>query len=270
MCCREWARVVTPLSEVLPSGYTTAVHVRASTGFPSVRAVASTRARRIRFTRAMRLSSHPRRPPGRPRHRDRRRDRHPGRTGLIGLVGCAIVLAAALAPAHATDGVPIAAPSSVASPSSAAADNRGSAQGNPRSVWSWPVDGPRSIVRAFVAPAHRFGAGHRGIDVAAPEGAAVLAPAPGVVLFAGPVAGRSVVTVDHGGGVVSSYDPVAPSVTAGDAVTAGARIGDLGPGAAMHCASGCLHVGVRRGGEYVDPVPYFHPPRRSILLPLGP
>jgi murein DD-endopeptidase MepM/ murein hydrolase activator NlpD len=137
------------------------------------------------------------------------------------------------------------------------------------SSWRWPVVEPRAVLRGFDAPAHRFGAGHRGVDMGATDGAAVSAPASGVVLFAGPVAGRSVVTIDHGGGVVSSYDPVVPAVVAGDDVTPGQRIGALGPPAALHCP-GCLHLGVRRNGAYIDPLPLFGPPRRSILLPLEP
>ncbi|PSL39769.1 peptidase M23-like protein [Labedella gwakjiensis] len=135
--------------------------------------------------------------------------------------------------------------------------------------WAWPVPEPRVLKRPFDRPDHEYGAGHRGIDVAAGVGASVAAPAAGTVLFAGPVAGRSVVTVDHGGGIVTSYDPVVPAVTVGDAVTPGTVIGTLEAAEAMHCASGCLHLGVRVGGDYVDPLPFFGRPARSVLLPLG-
>jgi murein DD-endopeptidase MepM/ murein hydrolase activator NlpD len=137
-----------------------------------------------------------------------------------------------------------------------------------RTVWSWPVAGRRHIVAGFVAPEHRFGTGHRGIDVAAGAGETITAPAAGMVIFSGPVAGRSVITVDHGGGLVSSYDPIVPAVGSGTPVGTGQVLGTLGPAGAMHCPSGCLHLGVRLHGAYVDPAPFFGPPRRSILLPL--
>ncbi|WP_243697068.1 peptidoglycan DD-metalloendopeptidase family protein [Labedella endophytica] len=154
--------------------------------------------------------------------------------------------------------------------SSSALDRAAAATPGPGSGWLWPVASPRSVLRPFDAPEHEYGAGHRGIDVGARPGTAVASAAAGVVTFAGPVAGRSVVTVDHGGGVVSSFDPVVPTVARGTAVSAGTVIGLLEAGEAMHCADGCLHVGVRVQGAYVDPLPFFAPPERSVLLPLGP
>jgi septal ring factor EnvC (AmiA/AmiB activator) len=130
------------------------------------------------------------------------------------------------------------------------------------------VAGRRHIVAGFVAPEHRFGAGHRGVDIAAGAGGTITAPAAGTVIFSGPVAGRSVITVDHGGGLVSSYDPIMPAVPAGTPVATGQVLGMLGPAEAMHCPSGCLHLGARLHGAYVDPAPFFGPRRRSILLPL--
>jgi murein DD-endopeptidase MepM/ murein hydrolase activator NlpD len=197
----------------------------------------------------------------------------PARSSLLG--NAALVVAIAGAVTVGDPGWARTAPSSVdvapaagvaSSPVTAAGDDDGSAAS---SAWRWPVGDARAVIRGFEAPAHRFGAGHRGVDIRATEGTAVNAPAPGVVVFAGPVAGRSVVTVDHGGGVVSSYDPVVPAVVAGEDVTPGQRIGALGPASATHCP-GCLHLGVRRKGAYIDPLPFFGPPRRSILLPLEP
>jgi murein DD-endopeptidase MepM/ murein hydrolase activator NlpD len=67
----------------------------------------------------------------------------------------------------------------------------------PSADWAWPVVGP--VIRGFDPPSTPFGAGHRGIDIAAPMGTPVLASAPGLVTFAGEVAGHLFVTVDHGG-----------------------------------------------------------------------
>ncbi len=54
-------------------------------------------------------------------------------------------------------------------------------------AWTWPVDGP--LLRPFSFDrAHPYAAGqHRGIDLGAPTGTDVLAPAEGVVTFAGTV-----------------------------------------------------------------------------------
>ena len=63
-----------------------------------------------------------------------------------------------------------------------------------------PVTG--EIIRGF-APAGRY-AGHWGIDYATPFGSPVAAPYSGLVTFAGSVAGRLSVTIEHGGGLRSS------------------------------------------------------------------
>src|SRR3954469_6029132 len=53
-------------------------------------------------------------------------------------------------------------------------------------AWTWPVDGP--VLRPFSFDhAHPYAGGqHRGVDLGAPGGAQGLAPAAGVVSFAGP------------------------------------------------------------------------------------
>lgn len=130
-------------------------------------------------------------------------------------------------------------------------------------VWSWPV-APHEVVRAFDPPETPYGAGHRGIDIAAPAGSAVRSPADGVVRFAGPVAGRPVVSIDHGGGLVSSFEPVEPSVVAGEPVARGQRIGVLLAG---HAGGSRLHLGARLQGAYVDPLPLLGVPR-PVLLPM--
>src|SRR5699024_12436901 len=44
--------------------------------------------------------------------------------------------------------------------------------------WRWPVPPPHTVVAEFRAPEHRYGPGHRGIDIAVPaEGAPVRARA---------------------------------------------------------------------------------------------
>ncbi|HET9168564.1 MAG TPA: peptidoglycan DD-metalloendopeptidase family protein [Actinospica sp.] len=138
-------------------------------------------------------------------------------------------------------------------------------------VWSWPVPAPGSparaldvlrapdVLRGFEPPAHRWDAGHRGVDLAGEVGDPVLAAGAGVVLFAGRLFGRGVVVVGHGV-LRTSYEPVEASVPVGARVAVGERIGTLDAG---HCAARpCLHWGLLTGHGHATT--YFDP-----LLLLG-
>lgn len=133
-------------------------------------------------------------------------------------------------------------------------------------AWSWPVTGAHAIARPYVAPTGPYGAGHRGIDIRAPSGASVLAPADGVVHFAGFVVDRPVLSIEHADGALSSFEPVQTALVAGDRVRRGQVIGTLLPG---HCASACLHLGARVDGEYVSPLLFLGGVGWSVLYPRG-
>jgi murein DD-endopeptidase MepM/ murein hydrolase activator NlpD len=100
----------------------------------------------------------------------------------------------------------------------------------------------------------------------------VLAAVSGTVVFAGMVAGRPVVSVAHAGGLRTTYEPVQPTVTAGQAVARGSPLGVLLAGHPGCPAAACLHWGLLRGSGadevYLDPLLRLHPPRIT-LLPLG-
>lgn len=131
-------------------------------------------------------------------------------------------------------------------------------------LWAWPVAAPHPIARAYLAPATPYAAGHRGVDIRSPA-SVVRAPADGVVHFAGVVVDRPVLSIDHGGGVLSSYEPVETTLRRGDVVRRGEVIGTLLPG---HCSGGpCLHFGVRIDGEYVSPLLFLGGQPRAVLLP---
>lgn len=133
-------------------------------------------------------------------------------------------------------------------------------------AWAWPIAPPRTVLRPFEAPATPYSAGHRGIDLAAIPGTTILAPAAGIVYFAGRVVDRDVITIEHEGGFLASFEPVLSELAAGDTVTAGQVIGTVDRGG--HCANSCLHFGVRLDGEYLSPLMMLGGVPRAVLLPL--
>lgn len=134
--------------------------------------------------------------------------------------------------------------------------------------WQWPLAPRPPVLRGFDPPPKPWLSGHRGVDLGfAAAGAQVLSPAGGTVSFSGVVVDRPVITIDHGGGLRSSFEPVESPLAAGDTVAAGQVIGTVMPG---HCpAAQCLHWGVREGGQYVNPLQFVLDLRPSILLPLS-
>lgn len=142
--------------------------------------------------------------------------------------------------------------------------------------WSWPLQPAPEVLRTFEKPPRKWQRGHRGVDLSvAPEGpTAVLSPADGVVFFAGTVVDRGVLSIDHGGGRISSFEPVDTHLVKGQPVSEGDAVATLagaGTGGALahgHCGLPCLHWSVRVDGDYVDPLSFVLDRRPSVLLPL--
>lgn len=104
------------------------------------------------------------------------------------------------------------------------------------------------VVRPF-APIGRYD-GHWGLDYGVPFGTPVSAGDGGVISFAGVVVGNRSVTVDHGGGVKSSYSYLSRiDVGVGEHLSRGDSIGLSG---IAHGAD-ALHFSIRVAGSYVDP-----------------
>ena len=135
----------------------------------------------------------------------------------------------------------------------------------PEGRWEWPLSGTPPVLRHFDRPPERWMAGHRGVDLGASDGV-ILSPTDGRIVFVGTVVDRPVLTIDHGDGLLSSFEPVTASVAEGDTVRAGQEVGRIS--AEPHCPSLCVHWGVRENGEYVNPLPFVSDRRPSILLPL--
>lgn len=98
---------------------------------------------------------------------------------------------------------------------------------------------------------------HEGLDIAVPTGTPVLAPAAGVVAFAGFLSGHgNMVLIEHGHGFSTFYGHNSRlMVKAGHRVRRGQLIaysGNTGLSTGPH-----LHYGVRLNGEWVDPRNYI-------------
>ncbi len=134
--------------------------------------------------------------------------------------------------------------------------------------WRRPVDG--AVVHPFEEPASVYGAGHRGADLAAAPGTPVSAANDGVVSFAGDVAGTLHVTVAHAGGLRTSYSFLSSvSVRAGQTVVRGDVLGATGGTGPDHDGA-VLHLGLRVGDRYVDPMQLFQPDDLTKLVHLVP
>lgn len=127
--------------------------------------------------------------------------------------------------------------------------------------WGAPLPEPLEVTRAFDPPTDPYGSGHRGVDIAGSPGQQVRAAGAGTVVYAGPLAGRGVISIEHVGGLRTTYEPVSASVTAGMTVTLGQVIGTLDPGHPGCPAAACLHWGLKHGQVYLNPL---------LLLSQGP
>lgn len=122
-------------------------------------------------------------------------------------------------------------------------------------VYRVPVEGV--VVDPFRSPAHQYGPGNRGIEYRTDAGTTVQAAQRGMVAFAGEVAGRTVVAIEHQDGRRTTYTGLAQvTVGPGEEVTAGQPIGSAGSS---------LHFGVKVGAEYIDPAPLFGPPGVALV-----
>jgi len=128
-----------------------------------------------------------------------------------------------------------------------------------------PLPPPLTVLAGFSLPGEPWQAGNRGVDLAASTGESVFAAATGTVLYAGALAGRGVISIDHGG-IRTTYEPVHPIVHVGDAVTKGQLIG-LVSDAADSCGppGSCLHWGAITSNGYVDPMGFLGPPKIRLL-----
>lgn len=100
---------------------------------------------------------------------------------------------------------------------------------------------------------------HEGIDVAAPMGTAIVAPAAGVVRFVGNQSGYGLVLeIDHGNGIVTRFAHQSRTVVRqGDRVTRGQHVGNVGNSGLS--TGPHLHYEIHVNGKVVDPLTYVLP-----------
>jgi hypothetical protein len=134
----------------------------------------------------------------------------------------------------------------------------------PALAWTWPVDGP--VLRPFKLGDDPYAGGqHRGIDIGAPLGTSVRAPAGGKISFAGtvPTNGKSVTIQTPDGYSVTLVQLGTIGVTRAATVTEGGVVGTIGPSGEPGTAAPHVHLGVRLTSDpngYLDPLRFLPRP----------
>ena len=148
------------------------------------------------------------------------------------------------------------------------------------SSYAWPIPGYTRISSPFgkrVAPTTGASTFHKGTDIPAPEGTALIATCDGEITFTGFLGGGGyTITITNAEGIKISYCHVSPNyiVAVGQMVEQGEIIGNVGPkyvygvvgnnykdstgNPTNGATTGChLHIGFREEGEYMNPMDYL-------------
>lgn len=135
------------------------------------------------------------------------------------------------------------------------------ASADARVVLSPPTDA--AVLDPFRPPDGPYGAGNRGIEYATGPGAPIRAAAEGLVAFAGSVGRERFVSIDHPGGLRTTYGYVGTVL-----VPEGRRVAR---GDTVAVAAGPFHFTVRVDGAYTDPADWLGRPHvRLRLIPHDP
>jgi murein DD-endopeptidase MepM/ murein hydrolase activator NlpD len=138
--------------------------------------------------------------------------------------------------------------------------------------WQAPLANP-VLVNQYLQPSSDYSAGHRGVDYLAKLGQTVLAPTDGTVKFVGRVVNRGVLTLQHTGSLITSFEPICSTLKPGDLVLRGTVIGHVcqGPEYKNHCGVRvCLHFALRTSAGYLSPLVTIGGLSPSRLLPTKP
>ncbi len=126
-------------------------------------------------------------------------------------------------------------------------------------AFEWPVDGP--VLSGF---GKRRAGWHAGVDIRADSGTAIVAAAPGTVVFSGWAASYGqMIKIEHDGGFVTIYaHNLENSVATGDVVEAGTVIGSVGRSG--RATASHLHFEIRRERMAYNPIHLLTP--RDLML----
>ena len=131
----------------------------------------------------------------------------------------------------------------------------------------------QSLKSAFRQPNSDWGAGHRGIDLAALDGDPLLAPVDSTIELAKKVFGRDVIVLRHSPDLTSEFEPACllSSLKTKDRVSKGEMFGRVCFGSGKsHCSSDCFHWGVRTSNRgYLSPQRFLEELVPSRLKPTG-
>lgn len=128
--------------------------------------------------------------------------------------------------------------------------------------FTWPCPSSSRITSEFGAreqPTAGASTNHKGIDIGAKSGSAILAAADGtVVVSTYSYSAGNYIMINHGGGVYTVYMHCSALLTSeGQTVKKGetiAKVGSTGYSTGPH-----LHFGIRSGGTYLNPLHYVSP-----------
>lgn len=132
-----------------------------------------------------------------------------------------------------------------------------------QSLWLPPLGSPLRVSAHYDLANGPYQAGHRGIDLRSRGSKQALSPTSGIVSFVGTVVDRPLISIRVDEQTTVSFEPLTSNLRVGDSVARGDPIGTITAGG--HCASECLHLGVRVDGNYVNPMRYFV--ARAVLVP---
>jgi hypothetical protein len=133
----------------------------------------------------------------------------------------------------------------------------------------WPLARASSVTLGFGAGYRSAEATssstHRGIDIAAGAGESVLTPLAGTVTFAGSVPAdgggtTKAVTISTSAGSLTLMPLASLDVRRGAALAEGDSVGELAESGDGSSAGEHVHVGLKRGGLYLDPLSVLAPP----------
>ena len=142
-------------------------------------------------------------------------------------------------------------------------------------AWTWPVHGPVLQTFSFDHDHPYAGGQHRGIAIGAQQGGPVLAPASGVVSFAGPVPtnGQTLTILTPSGLAVSLTHLGSIGVARNTSVDEGTVVGTVGPSGTPEFDVPYVHLGIRNASDdqgYLDPLaflPVLDPPAVPVPAP---